>query len=155
MIWQTNEASDKTNNVSRTLPSLVFSVNSLTVRPRGRQMAVKGDLSVNLCKRCVFGGSFQCGPMQYYERCPPISNPVYVSNSIIYDIIIHVSISAQYSIHCCIRHISPLKSVRRIISSGSSRSGHNTARSFYLNCWLLIHIGDFELFKFFLSATVN
>ena len=49
-------------------------------------MGCKGDLSVNLCERYVFGGSFQCGPMQYYERRTLISNLVYVSSSIIYGI---------------------------------------------------------------------
>ena len=48
-------------------------------------MAVKGDLSVNLCERYVFGESFQCGPMQYYERRASVSNPVYVSSSIVDD----------------------------------------------------------------------
>ena len=51
-------------------------------------MDCKGDLSVNLCERYVFRESFQCGPMQYYEQRTLISNPVYVSSSIIYDFII-------------------------------------------------------------------
>ena len=64
LIWQTNDASNKTNNISRTLS-------------RAQQMAAKGDLSVNLCKRYVFEGWFRCSPMQYYERHAPISDPVY------------------------------------------------------------------------------
>ena len=46
-------------------------------------MAAKGDLLVNLCKRYVFGGWYQCRPMQYYELYTPISNPVEVSSTII------------------------------------------------------------------------
>ena len=53
-------------------------------------MGCKGDLSINLCEcyMYVFGGSFQCGPVQYYERRALVSNPVYVSSSIIYGFII-------------------------------------------------------------------
>ena len=47
-------------------------------------MASKGDLSVNLCERYVFGGVFQCDPMQYYGQRAPVSYPVYVSSSTIY-----------------------------------------------------------------------
>ena len=72
------------NDISRTLPSRVFTVNGLTVRPRARQMGCKGDLSVNLCQRYVFGGWYHCSPVQYYERHVLISNPVYISSSIIY-----------------------------------------------------------------------
>ena len=39
---------------------------------------------VNLCEHYVFGGWYQCGPMQYYEWCVPVSNPIYISSSIIY-----------------------------------------------------------------------
>ena len=59
LIWQRNEVSDKTNNISRTLPSLGFAVNSSTARPRARQLTAKGDLSVNLCKRYVFRGWYR------------------------------------------------------------------------------------------------
>ena len=62
-------------------------------------MAAKGDLSVNLCERYVFGGSFQCGPMQYYERCTPVSNPMYVhvSSSIIYDMLFNQTCIISYA----------------------------------------------------------
>ena len=51
-------------------------------------MAAKGDLSVNLCKRYVFGGWYQCGPMQYYDQRMPVSNPVYIISSIMEVIIV-------------------------------------------------------------------
>ena len=44
LIWKTSKASDKTNDISRTLLSLVFTRNSSTVRPRARQMTAKGFL---------------------------------------------------------------------------------------------------------------
>ena len=59
-------------------------MNGLTVRPRAQQIGYKDDLLVNLCERYVFGGLFQCGPMQYYEQRALVSNPVYISSSIIY-----------------------------------------------------------------------
>ena len=46
MTWPTNETSNKTSDVSRTLPRLAIAVKRLTVHPRARQMAAKGDLSV-------------------------------------------------------------------------------------------------------------
>ena len=67
----------------RTLLNLVYAMNSLTANPRAQQLAAKGDLSINLCERYVFRGVFQCSPMQYYVRHMPVSNPVYVSSSII------------------------------------------------------------------------
>ena len=38
-------------------------------------------------------------------------------------------------------HISPLKSLKRINCSTSPRSGHDPARGFVINLWLLIRIG--------------
>ena len=65
------------NDLSRTPLTLIFR--------QARQTASKGDLSVNLCERYVFGGVFECGPMQYNGRCAPVFYSVYVSSSTIYD----------------------------------------------------------------------
>ena len=81
-IWQTNQASDNTNDISRTLPSRVFTVNRSTVHPGARQMGCEGDLSVNLCERYVFGGVRP--------------NPVYVSSSIIYGQIRSQDLTAEF-----------------------------------------------------------
>ena len=80
LIWRTNKALDKMNDISRTLPSLVFAVYNSIVCPKAQQVTAKRDLSVNLCERYVFGGSLHCGPIQCSERRTPISNPVYVYN---------------------------------------------------------------------------
>ena len=42
-------------------------------------------------------------------------------------------------------HISPLKSVRRIDSSATSRSSHYSTWSFSFNCWLLIYLRSFRV----------
>ena len=52
------------NDPSRTPLTLLFIVNSLTVRTQAQQTASKGELLVDLCECYVFGGYvFQCGPM--------------------------------------------------------------------------------------------
>ena len=72
LIWKTNKASDKTNDISRTLLSLVFAGNSSTVRPRARQMTAKGFLLTSASAMYLEDGvsAAQCNTMSSARLFP-------------------------------------------------------------------------------------
>ena len=72
-----------TNTISRILLSLTYALNPSVLCQQTRQTTMRGDLSLNLCERQVFGGVFQDVTVHYYWWRALVSNPVHIV-SIIY-----------------------------------------------------------------------